>query len=118
ALEGNGSGGFFKTSRGGSVAAVQSRKAQPVNMAGWTEDERKKLEKKNDAGRTKVISTGEVTAPPKKIAVKKPEPKVEVKEDDQPMTIGNFIRFLFIAALIIALVIFIGGQALSMSKES
>ena len=53
----------------------------------------------------------------KKTQVKKPEAKADLLPDDEPMTIGNFIRFLFIAALVIALFLFIGGQALQMSKS-
>lgn len=43
-------------------------------------------------------------------------PKKEEIPEDEPMTFGNFIRYLIIAAIIIALVVFLGGQALQMSK--
>ncbi|QDK39502.1 hypothetical protein [Bdellovibrio sp. NC01] len=118
ALEGGGSGSFFG-GRGGSSYAVRNRKkTTQVNMAGWTESERKKLEKKNDTGRTTTIAGDDFQKPPKKIGVKPPEKKAEVEKEEEPFTVGNFIRYLFIAALIIALVIFIGGQAVSMSKGS
>lgn len=116
ALDGNGSGSFFGGNRGGSYAVQTRRKVSSVNMAGWTESERKKLEKNSDTGRTKVIATDDMGPAPKKMSVKKPEVKVALEEEKQELTVGNFIRYLFIAALIIALVIFIGGQAMSMSK--
>lgn len=116
ALEGGGANGFFRSSSGGMyVRPPQKRMA--VAISGLTEAEKKKLEKKAE-GNAKIIATGDDLAPaPKKIPVKKPEPKITVEEEDKPFTIGNFIRYLFIAALIIALVIFIGGQALQMSKN-
>ncbi len=115
ALDGNGSGSFFG-GRGSSYSVQARRKVSAVNMSGWTEAERKKVEKKDDTGRTKVIATDDMGPAPKKMMVKKPEAKVVLEEEKEQLTVGNFIRYLFIAALIIALVIFIGGQALSMSK--
>lgn len=107
--------GYFKSSSGPAYTRP-ARKTSSVGLSGLTEEERKKLEKKAE-GSSKTLSTGEGLAiPAKKIAVKKPEPKPQI-EEDKPFTIGNFIRYLFIAALVIALVIFIGGQALQMSKN-
>ena len=37
---------------------------------------------------------------------------------DEPFSIGNFFRLLIIAAIIIALVVLLGGQALQISKGS
>ncbi|MBV2169408.1 MAG: hypothetical protein KUL82_11945 [Bdellovibrio sp.] len=115
ALDNGGNGGFFRASNGARYLG-QGRKTSSVAISGLTDAERKKLEKKAE-GSGRVLVTGEsLTPPPKKTTVKKPEPKAEVKEDE-PLTVGNFIRYLFIAALVIALVIFIGGQALQMSKS-
>lgn len=118
AANGDGSGGFFGGHSGSGFNGRSRRKISTVNMDNWTEAERKKVEKKNDTGHTKVIATDEVSTPPKKISVKKPEAKIVIVEESTELGVGNFIRYLFIAALIIALVIFIGGQALSMSKGS
>lgn len=115
ALESGGNNGFFRGSNGRNYAGP-NRKRMAVGIAGLTEAERKKLEKKAE-GTAHIMSAGEgLEKPPKKIAVKPPEKKVPV-EELPPMTIGNFIRYLFIAGIIIALVIFIGGQALQMSKS-
>ncbi len=38
--------------------------------------------------------------------------------DDEPMTFGGYLRFLILAAIIIALVLLLGGQALQISKGS
>lgn len=110
--------GFFNTKIAASYGIQRQNKKSAVNMAGWTDAEKKKLERANDTGRTTSVATGDLGPAPKKIGVKPPPPKAAVEEEDKPFTIGNFIRYLFIAALIIALVIFIGGQALSMSKDA
>lgn len=47
-------------------------------------------------------------------------PKAAVKRDvasDTPWSFGDYLRYLIIAAIIIALVIFFGGQALQISKS-
>lgn len=116
ALEGQGSGGFFQSQRTSTSYVGPGRRTGYVAITGLTESERKKLEKKQE-GTARIIASDESFAPaPKKMAVKKPEPKA-VEVEEEPMTIGNFIRIIFIAAIIIALVIFVGGQALQMSKN-
>lgn len=116
ALEGGGSGGFFKSRGGGGSYYQGGRKTASVPITGLTEAEKKKLQKKAE-GTAKIIKVDETIAQdPKKTVVKPPELKTELPPEE-PLTIGNFIRYLFIAALIIALVIFIGGQALQMSKS-
>lgn len=117
ALAGDGSGGFF-SSRSSQRESFSRRKSSYVPLTGLTEEERKKIEKLSEKSAGRIVATSEFGPTTKKIAVKKPEPKVVVQEDSEPLTVGNFIRYLFIGALIIALVIFIGGQALSMSKEN
>lgn len=44
--------------------------------------------------------------------------KDQKQQDDEPWTFGSFLRFLIIAAIVIALVLFLGGQALQISKGS
>ena len=118
ALEGGGAGSYFSTRNGNSYEVV-GRRVASVPVSGLTEDDRKKLEKRGEKESKATIVSGEsLNPPPKKIAVKAPEAKSVVQSDDKPLTFGNFIRWLFIAALIIALVIFLGGQALQFSKSS
>lgn len=116
ALEGGGSGGFFRGSSGGSYGP-RAAKTRSVAITGLTEAERKKLEKKsNGEGKASIVTGEQLTPPVKKLAVKKPPVKTFEKEEE-PFTIGNFIRILFIVAIILALVVFLGGQALQMSKS-
>lgn len=112
---GGGSGSFFKGSGSGRYRGP-SQKTTSIPMTALTENEKKKLKKKKE-GDSKIAITSEGLGPaPKKIMVKKPEVKSVIPEDE-PITIGNFMRYLLIAAIIIALIVFLGGQALQMSKS-
>lgn len=115
ALEGGGSSGFFG-SNSGNRYAISSRKTSYLAITGLTEAEKKELEKKAEGTAGMLVTSDGVAREKKRLGVK-PPPKPPFREEDKPFTIGNFIRYLFIAALVIALVIFIGGQALQMSKS-
>lgn len=115
-LENNGSGGFFRSTRGESWN-VTNQRTRSVGLTGLTDAEKKELAKKAD-GTAGMIKTGETITPPQKKLLVKPPPKEIEREPEKPFTLGNFIRILFIAAIVIALVVFIGGQALQMSKSS
>jgi hypothetical protein len=118
ALEGGGAGSYFASKNGNSYEVV-GRRVASVPLSGMIDADRKKLEKRGDSGAKSTLVPGEgLNTPPKKIAVKPQEKKTLVLSEDQPLTFGNFIRWLFIAALVIALVIFLGGQALQFSKSS
>lgn len=114
-LDQGGGGSFFRSSSN-SAGRRPARKTTYVAISGLTEAEQKKLQKKAEGGgNTRVVGEGFAPAP-KKTTVKPRAPQAVIPEDE-PMTIGNFIRILFIAAIIIALVVLIGGQALQMSKN-
>lgn len=116
AADGNGGSGYFGRNNNGNRNVVNSNKTRAIGITGLTEEEKKKIEKKANGGGGAVISADTRAAPPKKMTLKPPEKKMEIREEE-PVTVGNFIRYLFIAALIIALLIFVGGQALQMSKS-
>lgn len=115
AFGGSQSGQFFASNTSYSVA-TQGRKVSSVPLSGLSEADKKKIQKKKEGNAQVIASGGDLGQTVKKIPVKPPPQKTEL-EEAPPMTIGNFIRYLFIAALVIALVIFIGGQALQMSKS-
>jgi hypothetical protein len=54
----------------------------------------------------------------KKMKVQRDEVKKQEVAEDEGFTLGNFIRFLIIAAIIIALLVLIGGQLLQISKSA
>lgn len=95
---------------------VPSSKTKALGLAGLTEAEREKIIKKSEGGGRLTFASDGIGNSSKKTLVKKPEIKT-VTEKEQPFTIGNFMRYLLIAAIVIALLIFIGGQALQMSKS-
>ncbi|WP_413289414.1 hypothetical protein [Bdellovibrio sp. HCB337] len=91
-------------------------KSTYVGIAGLTEEEKKKQARKDGSGRT--IAMGENFAPPpKKIPIKKPAAPPTVEAEETPFTLGNFFRFLIIAAIVIALVMVLGSQALKIAKS-
>lgn len=94
---------------------VRNDKTTYVGIAGMTEEEKKKQERQEGKGR--IIASGEFGGPLKKIAVKPPPAKPLVEDEDTPMTFGNFFRILLIAAIIIALIVVLGSQALKIAKS-
>lgn len=116
ALDGGGSGSFFRGSNGASYGGSGVKK-RSVALSGMTDMERKRLEKAaNGEGRATIVTGESIKSPVKKLAVKPPVVQ-NFEKEEEPFTIGNFIRIIFIAAIIIALVLLIGGQALQMSKS-
>lgn len=99
------------------TSAVNSDKTKSIGLTGLTEAEKEKLEKKSSSGGRLTVASDGIGVSPKKTLVKKPEVKPTTKDQEEPFTIGSFMRYLLIAAIVIALFIFIGGQALQMSKS-
>lgn len=114
---GQASTGFFSPTNNTTIYVRNPKKTTSVGIAGLSEADRKKIEKRDIANkRQAVASEGGDGPPPKKLIVKPPEPKKTFEAEEKGFSIGNFIRFMFIAAIVIILLIFIGGQALQMSK--
>lgn len=116
AVDGNSGSGYFGGNNNSNKINIP-QKTRAIGLSGLTEAERTRLKKKAGVSAPPIVITGGVAPGPKKMVVKKPIPEMK-REEDKPITIGGFIRYLFIAALVIALVIFIGGQALQYSKSA
>ncbi|MDC0980433.1 hypothetical protein OAQ84_01720, partial [Bdellovibrionales bacterium] len=100
---------------GGSDRRFKTRERdQGGGGGGYDDDDEQETEERSGAGRIKKSDLGKkerrAMIKVRKIA-KKGEPA-----PDEPLTFGNFLRYLIIAAIIIALIIFIGGQALQLGK--
>lgn len=92
-----------------------SRKTSGLDMS-FSEDEKKK-QKRKETARTAVNLEDGAVALPKKINVTPPERNLAADDGDEGFTIGNFLKFLLIAAIVIALVMVLGSQALKIIKS-
>lgn len=117
-IEGRAGGGLYNRRDSWSESGSRNvaSRTTALGMAGLTEDEKKKLNRQ-DGAKKGVVSGENFAPPPKKIVIPKNEPKVATAGEDEPMTFGNFFRFLLIAAIIIALIVVLGSQALKISKS-
>ena len=82
------------------------------SVTGDDKDERR--QKRQSVGSS--TNSGMENRSKNRIPLRMNPPKKEALANDEPLTFGNFIRILLIAAIIIALVMVIGGQLMSMGK--
>jgi hypothetical protein len=75
-------------------------------------------EEKKEEGRvpTKVSSQKNDSLRAKKAIVQETRKPASKEDEDKEWTVGGFMRWIIIIAIIVALVVFIGGQALQISK--
>lgn len=116
--ESDSSSGYFRVSgASGYRVDAQGRRVRAVGVAGLLASEREQLEREDlRIKRMGSVEDGTSQGKPKKMRVKAPERKVASAEEDSPWTFGKFIRFALILMLIIAIILFLGGQALQISK--
>ena len=98
----------FSNSRAGPTK-IEARGISSVEVA------KKKDEKVTEKKSAEI--EGDSSGRDEKLRVKKKEKKV-VLEEDEPMTFTKFIKYLLIIGIIIAIVVFIGGQFLQFTKDS
>lgn len=105
---------------GAGYSQVNSREGRPQYVAVY--GKRVVDVKEEERGQTKQTSSVKRTPGSndsnRRVKVLRKEINKDVMIEDEPMTIGGYIRFLIIAAIIIALVLLLGGQALQISKNS
>ncbi|MFP5518427.1 MAG: hypothetical protein ACLGGX_00865 [Bdellovibrionia bacterium] len=115
---GAGSGRFY--SSGGGSDSTSSRTERFITGEVVSDFDQRRLAAQNKQNETAgmVVGENEQARAPKKIAINPPKREVSSLDDEEEeFTIGNFIRILIIAGIIIAIVIFVGGQILQMSKS-
>lgn len=99
----------------GSESVAGAQKKSALGSAGMTDEEKRRQERQQNASRVVASGEGDPRAL-KKIPIKKPEPKVE-EIADEPMTFGDFLKFLLIAAIVIAIIVVLGSQALKIANS-
>lgn len=116
------SGGSFMNSGGSNQTIYIRRRARQLalsreNLSATDQALLKKKEEEEKKEQTLVVGDSNVRGP-KKIIVQPPPDRKEASVDDISFGIGGMFRIIFIAGIIIALVLLIGGQVLQMSKDS
>ena len=97
-----------------------SRNGNAVAISGFTEEMKKKQERKVQS-ESKVIAKVEeerATRKDRKTVVKPPQVKEKVmKEEEETYTLGNIFKYAFIAVILLLILILGGGQMFEMSKS-
>lgn len=97
---------------GGGVRTIQA-----VGFAGVLAAEREKAQRREQRLRT-VASAGESASPQaKKFVVTPPKPKEASAQQGVDLGLGGIFRLAFILAIVIAIIFFIAGQALQITKS-
>lgn len=110
---------YFRVSRDtGNQLDGQGRRVKAVGITGLLQSEKDKIDR--EQARIQRLGAFEdmgAEGKAKKMRVKPPsERKVASEDDSSPWTFGKFIRLALILMLIIAIILFLGGQALQISK--
>jgi hypothetical protein len=92
--------------------------ASGAEKQNYVNEKDKNKDKKSNV-KAKETATDENASLKKKVMPYRPkESENKAEEAEKPFTFGNFLRYLIISAIIIAIVIFFGSQALQISKSS
>lgn len=79
--------------------------------------ERRTVEESEEANKIAIKTSSSTVQQVQRMRVNRQEASVKQEEADVGFTVGNFLRILLIIAIIVALVVFLGGQALQISKS-
>lgn len=102
----------------GSNVYGRGKRIKAKGVAGLLAREREKLKKRQERVRKVAqIEEGGVLRKAKKHVVTPPKPKPTVDVEIEPWSFGKLFRTFIIIALIVAIVLFIGGQAMQISKS-
>lgn len=107
------------SSAGGSSArgvSMQNRNSQRIVDNSFINEMGNSDSKRQKVTASKGSSGGDIK-PKSRIPLKVKFKKDVVMPEDTPLTFSNFIRILIIAAIIIALLLFLGGQVLQIGKN-
>lgn len=104
---------------GSQIRYIRRTERKIVTSGRMSEDEIKQIKKRTPQSGSRV-STQEVSAiTVKKVPLKiNTTPSIQAKEEENTsLGLGGFLRYLLIAAIIVAILVFVGRQAFQMSKS-
>lgn len=79
--------------------------------------EKRKVEEREESNKITIKSSTASVKDAQRMRVNRQVAKIQDEKPDSEFTIGNILRVLLIIAIIIALIVFLGGQALQISKS-
>lgn len=79
--------------------------------------ERRRVDEKEETNKIAMKGSNTAVKEPQRLRVNRQVAAVKQDQAESEFTIGNFLRIMLILAIIIALVVFLGGQALQISKS-
>lgn len=109
---------YYKVTNVGSASYGYKKSSRVTGLEGLLAAEREKIRKREGKlSKVGTVETGEEQGKPKKMAVKAQTRKVAEEEQAQPMTFGKLFRIFLIVIILVAIIVFIGGQAMQISKS-
>jgi hypothetical protein len=109
---------FYKVTNIGSTSYSYGKVLRVTGLTGLLAAEREKIKKREaKISKAGAMESGDDRSQNKKMVVKAPTRKVAEEEQAQPMTFGKLFRIFLILIIIVAIVVFIGGQAMQISKS-
>lgn len=116
-LNGNKKDRYFRTTAGQRRSA--NYRESGIAISSLTEEDKKKIERKIQQEAKRVVNNEEFSVLPKKHILKPIEKaKIKLDDNDEPMTVGGFFKYILIAIIILLIIIIGGGQIFEMSKSS
>lgn len=114
-----GRGKFYKTSSSGMTYSEGGQKITKIEgLNGLIMAEKEKIKKKEGRiSKVAAVESEESLGKPKVLHLKPVERKIAQEQIDEPWSFGRLIRFAIIAIILIAIVLFLSGQALQISKS-
>lgn len=112
-------GNFFKGNANAySVFSSERIRNSSIGMDSISERDRKKLEKKAK-GNSRYIASFELPTKPKKTLVKPPAQKsaLNLEDTEARFELGDWLRYIFIIAIILIIIALIGGQVAQMMES-
>ena len=79
--------------------------------------ERRRVDEKEETNKIAMKASNTAAKDPQRLRVNRQVATIKQDKPESEFTIGNFLRIMLILAIIIALIVFLGGQALQISKS-